>query len=184
MGTLAPNDPRNPYGGIWLDLGNNVAIHGTSDEAYADHSNTSLSLAPRDAEDVWDSLAGFASYCERMISSHDHFHALHHLGIDSSAGAVVGRVHHGVCVHAPRGGVSTWWDSPAVLVKILPYIIPQALVFALPATVLLAVCVVYGRISSSNGNRSLKIDGHFSMGNHVASLFFIIFVEFVMRAVQ
>jgi LysM repeat protein len=57
VGTLAPNDPRNPYGGIWLDLGNNVAIHGTSEEAYADNSNTSLSLAPRDAEDVYGILS-------------------------------------------------------------------------------------------------------------------------------
>jgi LysM repeat protein len=57
VGTVAPNDPRNPYGGIWIDLGNNVAIHGSADEAYTDQNATSLSLAPRDAEDVYGILS-------------------------------------------------------------------------------------------------------------------------------
>jgi lipopolysaccharide export system permease protein len=50
-----------------------------------------------------------------------------------------------------RGGVSA-----AIIMKIVPYIIPQALVYAIPATTLLAVCVVYGRISSSNEVVALK----------------------------
>jgi lipopolysaccharide export system permease protein len=56
-----------------------------------------------------------------------------------------------LAVEFRRGGI-----SPAVLLRILPYIVPQALVFALPATVLLAVCVVYGRIAASNEIVALK----------------------------
>ena len=54
-------------------------------------------------------------------------------------------------VELRRGGV-----SPAIALKILPFIIPQALVYAIPATVLLAVCVVYGRIASGNEVVALK----------------------------
>ena len=55
-GTLAPNDPRNPFGGIWLDLGNDVSIHGTSADAYQAQNPGCISLAPRDADDIFGIL--------------------------------------------------------------------------------------------------------------------------------
>jgi lipopolysaccharide export system permease protein len=54
-------------------------------------------------------------------------------------------------MEARRGGI-----NPAIILKMVPFILPQALVYAIPATVLLAVCVVYGRISSSNEIVALK----------------------------
>jgi LysM repeat protein len=56
-GTLAPNDPRNPYGGIWIDLGNDVCIHGTASDAYQATNAVSISLTPRDADDVYGILS-------------------------------------------------------------------------------------------------------------------------------
>jgi LysM repeat protein len=56
-GTVAPEDPRNPFGGIWIDLGEQVAIHGSAAEAYVNRQDLSLSLAPRDAEDVYGILS-------------------------------------------------------------------------------------------------------------------------------
>ncbi len=40
--------------------------------------------------------------------------------------------------------------SPVPVLQLIPYILPDALRFALPATVLFAVCTVYGRMSSDN----------------------------------
>ena len=40
--------------------------------------------------------------------------------------------------------------GPDVILKLVPYVIPKALMFALPATCLFSVCVVYGRLSSEN----------------------------------
>jgi LysM repeat protein len=52
QGPIGPKDPRNPYGGIYIDLGNGVAMHGSPGEAYADSRFGCIQLAPRDAEDL------------------------------------------------------------------------------------------------------------------------------------
>src|SRR5262249_11902452 len=44
-----------------------------------------------------------------------------------------------------RGGVSA-----AILLRLIPYILPQAMVYAVPATMLLSVCIVYGRLAGAN----------------------------------
>jgi lipoprotein-anchoring transpeptidase ErfK/SrfK len=60
VGNAIPgNDPRNPYGGYWIDLGNSVCIHGASD------SNAEklgcISLAPHDIADVFGMLGSGAN---------------------------------------------------------------------------------------------------------------------------
>jgi LysM repeat protein len=53
-------DPANPYGQIWMDLGRNVAIHGTPlkpDPALDPGATGSISLSPRDADDVFAILS-------------------------------------------------------------------------------------------------------------------------------
>src|SRR5690606_36266955 len=40
--------------------------------------------------------------------------------------------------------------GPATLVRMTPYMAPNALRFAIPGTILLATCCVFGRMSSSN----------------------------------
>jgi hypothetical protein len=52
QGTLSAKDPRNPYGGIYIDLGQGVAMHGSPSEAYTDSRFGCIQLAPRDAEDL------------------------------------------------------------------------------------------------------------------------------------
>ena len=52
-GRIPANDPRNPFGGVWIDLGNDVCLHGSAGEAYDDPSLTCISLAQRDAEDLF-----------------------------------------------------------------------------------------------------------------------------------
>ena len=37
--------------------------------------------------------------------------------------------------------------GPVQILQIMPYVVPSMLPFTIPATLLLAVCVVYGRIS-------------------------------------
>lgn len=50
-------DPSNPYGGYWLNLGKDLAIHGTPEKPSADLRNAGcISLAPLDASDVYDIL--------------------------------------------------------------------------------------------------------------------------------
>jgi hypothetical protein len=51
-GALGPKDPRNPYGGLYIDLGNGVAMHSSPGEAYGDQRHGCIQLAPRDAEDL------------------------------------------------------------------------------------------------------------------------------------
>ena len=51
-------DPRNPYGGVWLDLGQQLSIHGSPTNAAADSSALGcISLAPRDASDIFNMLS-------------------------------------------------------------------------------------------------------------------------------
>lgn len=49
------SDPRNPYGGFWIDLGGDLCIHGTSPEA--SNSQGCISLSPQDAADVFGMLS-------------------------------------------------------------------------------------------------------------------------------
>jgi len=40
--------------------------------------------------------------------------------------------------------------SPDILIQLIPYIVPKALMFAMPATCLFSCCVVYGRLAAEN----------------------------------
>ncbi len=52
------NDPRNPYGGWWMDLGQELSIHGSPDNPSSDNSNLGcISLSPLDAGDVFSMLS-------------------------------------------------------------------------------------------------------------------------------
>jgi lipoprotein-anchoring transpeptidase ErfK/SrfK len=52
------NDPRNPYGGWWMDLGQDLSIHGSPDNPAADNSSLGcISLSPLDASDVFSMLS-------------------------------------------------------------------------------------------------------------------------------
>ncbi len=51
----------------------------------------------------------------------------------------------GVAQEAIRQGL-----GPLPVLRMVPYIMPEALRFSVPATILLAVCVVYGRMSAMN----------------------------------
>lgn len=55
--------------------------------------------------------------------------------------------------------------GPAQVVQLLPYILPNALLFAVPGTILFAVSMVYGRISASNEVVAIK-----ALGIHPAVL--------------
>jgi lipoprotein-anchoring transpeptidase ErfK/SrfK len=53
--TIPPQDPTNPYGQVWLDLGGNVCIHGSPQ---VEGSATGcISLSPIDANDVFGILS-------------------------------------------------------------------------------------------------------------------------------
>lgn len=55
---LPAQDPRNPYGGYWLNLGDDLCIHGTAEMASSDLEEAGcISLAPLDARDVFNILA-------------------------------------------------------------------------------------------------------------------------------
>lgn len=54
-------------------------------------------------------------------------------------------------LEATRSGV-----SPAVVVQLVPFLLPQTLAYAIPATTLLAVCIVYGRVSAANEVVAIK----------------------------
>jgi LysM repeat protein len=59
-GKMVPaNDPQNPLGGYWIDLGNQIGIHGTNDPQSIgrDESRGCIRLAARDIEDVFDILS-------------------------------------------------------------------------------------------------------------------------------
>lgn len=49
--------------------------------------------------------------------------------------------------------------GPMAIIDLLPYVFPIALQFALPATLLFAVCSVYGRISADNEVMAIKAAG-------------------------
>ena len=54
---IAATDPRNPYGGYWLNLGDDLCIHGTASMASTDLKDAGcISLAPIDAKHVFSIL--------------------------------------------------------------------------------------------------------------------------------
>jgi L,D-transpeptidase catalytic domain len=54
---IAADNPQNPYGKFWIDLGQNYSIHGTAEMTTVDLSNAGcMSLAPIDASDVFTML--------------------------------------------------------------------------------------------------------------------------------
>ncbi len=54
---IAADDHRNPYGGFWLNLGQDLCIHGTPEMASDDLQDAGcISLAPLDAADVYNIL--------------------------------------------------------------------------------------------------------------------------------
>jgi lipopolysaccharide export system permease protein len=55
--------------------------------------------------------------------------------------------------------------GPAQVVQLLPYILPNALLFAVPGTILFAVSIVFGRMSASNEVVAIK-----ALGIHPAAL--------------
>lgn len=55
--TILANDPSNPYGGFWLDLGREVCIHGSPTSAAGTPTLGCVSLSPQDARDVYGILS-------------------------------------------------------------------------------------------------------------------------------
>ena len=49
--------------------------------------------------------------------------------------------------------------GPEILIQIIPYLLPKALMFAMPATCLFSVCVVFGRMAADNEITALKSMG-------------------------
>ncbi len=54
---IRSDDPRNPYGGFWIHLGNGICIHGSSDDTNPTSQTVGcISLAPLDAKEVYSLL--------------------------------------------------------------------------------------------------------------------------------
>lgn len=49
--------------------------------------------------------------------------------------------------------------GPEVLIQLIPYLLPKALMFAMPATCLFSVCVVFGRMAADNEMIAIKSMG-------------------------
>jgi len=56
---LAPDDPNNPLGKRWIDLGNHIGIHGTTEPSSVGQAESRgcIRLSERDVEDVYDILS-------------------------------------------------------------------------------------------------------------------------------
>ena len=54
---IQANDPRNPFGGYWIDLGQDLCIHGSPSSGPADSKLGCISLSPMDANDVFGMLS-------------------------------------------------------------------------------------------------------------------------------
>ena len=54
--SIPPGDPRNPFGTVWLDLGQQMCIHGSA-EAPEAMGKGCISLRAADAEDVYGILS-------------------------------------------------------------------------------------------------------------------------------
>jgi lipopolysaccharide export system permease protein len=57
----------------------------------------------------------------------------------------------GVALEAARQGL-----GPVTIIRLIPYTLPNALVFALPGTILFSACSVFGRLSASNELAAIK----------------------------
>lgn len=56
--TIPANDPANPYGGAWIDLGHEASIHGSPLSSAAPIATLGcVSLSPQDARDVFGILS-------------------------------------------------------------------------------------------------------------------------------
>ncbi len=55
-GTLSADDPKNPYGGVWIDLGHGQSIHG-SPTSPLPQTLGCIGLAPQDADDLYGILS-------------------------------------------------------------------------------------------------------------------------------
>jgi lipoprotein-anchoring transpeptidase ErfK/SrfK len=53
---IPATDPRNPFGGYWIDLGQDLCIHGSTSAGPADSKLGCISLSPMDANDVYGML--------------------------------------------------------------------------------------------------------------------------------
>ena len=83
------------------------------------------------------------------------------------SGLVVILVFVGVLGEALRSGL-----GPEQILQILPYVVPSLLPFAIPATLLLTVCVVYGRMGGDQEITACKAAGISVMSVIWPSLFF------------
>ncbi len=56
---IGPEDPANPLGGRWIDLGNRIGIHGTNDPGSIGRAESRgcIRLSPGDINDVYDILS-------------------------------------------------------------------------------------------------------------------------------
>jgi LysM repeat protein len=59
QGVVDANDPNNPLGERWVDLGNQIGIHGTNDPSSIGRAESRgcIRLSPPDVEDVYDILS-------------------------------------------------------------------------------------------------------------------------------
>jgi LysM repeat protein len=56
--TIPANDPTNPYGQCWIDLGRQVCLHGSPQSPASDGKSLGcVSLSPQDAHDVYSILS-------------------------------------------------------------------------------------------------------------------------------
>jgi len=69
--------------------------------------------------------------------------------------------------------------GPEPILKLVPYALPNALRFAVPATILFAVCSVYGRMSASNEVTAMKALGISPMRSLLPALGLAFFVSLV-----
>jgi lipoprotein-anchoring transpeptidase ErfK/SrfK len=53
---IPPDDPRNPYGNVWLDLGKQLCIHGSPDKSEPSNAGC-ISLRGADANDLYGILS-------------------------------------------------------------------------------------------------------------------------------
>jgi len=53
---ISSDDPKNPYGGFWIDLGQDVSIHGSPELDNGGTNPGCISLSPLDASDVFGML--------------------------------------------------------------------------------------------------------------------------------
>lgn len=54
---IQKGDPRNPYGGYWIDLGQDICIHGSPAAETSSSPMGCISLSPADAADVFGMLS-------------------------------------------------------------------------------------------------------------------------------